>query len=251
MSCQSDVNPKWKYAIDTNLCPCCGKIIMQEEIKKLLTTLSDSIEGLLKYPEYLNDWLFLRFNFVPAYKIQILEKQVEELKLKLSENRITDKDCIESVDKINNEVNEVNEVNEDSIDSVDKKEVNESTLISVQNEKITNEFFKRSNADKIVKNSKNIKDLVSRIKNSSIQDTMENSSNITEYIEPEITSSLDTSDDLDHIPDSVLAFANDAKDFVSSGYNKKDLDKLRELQEKSRGARQRMLSGANKGGFSR
>jgi hypothetical protein len=246
MSCQSDVNPKWKYAIDTNLCPCCGKIIMQEEIKKLLTTLSDSIEGLLKYPEYLDDWLFLRFNFVPASKIQILEKQIEELKLKLSANRISDKDCIESVNKINNEVNEVSE---DSTDSVDKKQVNESTLISVQNEQITNEFFKRSNADKIVKNSKNIKDLVSRIKNSSIQDTMENSSNITEYIEPEITSSLDTPDDLDHIPDSVLAFANDTKDFVSSGYNKKDLDKLRELQEKSRGARQRMLSGANKGGF--
>lgn len=233
MSCQSDINPKWKHAIDTNLCPCCGNTIMEEEVKKLLAALSDSMEGLSKHPEYLNDWLLSRFNFVPATQVQDLEKQVEELKKKaFSATAVKIKEQAQA------------RAEEPVVDS-------ESTTVAVQDEQVTSEFFKRSEADKVVKNTKNLKDLVSQIKSTGVQAGTTSDLMVHEDAEPEIMSSLDSTDD-EQIPPSVLAFANAAKmPGGAAGYNPRDLAKLQELQERSGGARQRMLAGGNKGGFSR
>ena len=41
-SCEREIDPKWRHAIDTNLCPFCGLFIMEERLKDLFFSLSSS-----------------------------------------------------------------------------------------------------------------------------------------------------------------------------------------------------------------
>ena len=64
ISCQSEINPKWKHAIEKNVCPNCGAEIMEAHLKDLLTSLGDIMAKLQQYPEQTNDWLFSNYNYI-------------------------------------------------------------------------------------------------------------------------------------------------------------------------------------------
>jgi hypothetical protein len=44
VTCQTEINPKWKHAIDINVCPFCGKNIMEEHLKNCLVSLAAAME---------------------------------------------------------------------------------------------------------------------------------------------------------------------------------------------------------------
>lgn len=88
ISCESEINPKFKHAIEQNSCPFCGKSIMEELLKSLLITLQDTMQKMQEYPEQLNDWLFSNYNyvrtdspdlirFVPKEQLKDLKKEVD------------------------------------------------------------------------------------------------------------------------------------------------------------------------------
>lgn len=89
ISCETEINPKWKHAIDINVCPFCGEHIMEEHLKNCVANLAAAMEDMLKYPEQLNDWLLSNHNFIktdspdiskymPAEMLKQLRKSEDE-----------------------------------------------------------------------------------------------------------------------------------------------------------------------------
>jgi len=35
VSCETEIDPKWAHAINNNICPYCGKIILEEHLKNI------------------------------------------------------------------------------------------------------------------------------------------------------------------------------------------------------------------------
>ena len=64
MSCQSNIDPKWIFAIEKNMCPGCGNALMEEHLKNCLTRLAAAMKDMLKYPEQLDDWLLSNHNYI-------------------------------------------------------------------------------------------------------------------------------------------------------------------------------------------
>jgi Zn-finger nucleic acid-binding protein len=64
LSCQTEINPQWKHAIDINVCPYCGKMILEEHLKNLLSTLRETMEQMQQYPDQLNDWMLSNYNYI-------------------------------------------------------------------------------------------------------------------------------------------------------------------------------------------
>jgi hypothetical protein len=73
ISCEIEINPKWKHAIDRNICPFCGQSIMEELLKGLLSTLQDTMEKLQGYPDQLNDWLLSNYNYIKTDSSALIE----------------------------------------------------------------------------------------------------------------------------------------------------------------------------------
>ena len=64
ISCETEINPKWKHAIDINVCPFCGQNILEEHLKNLLADLAKTMLALQQYPDQVNDWLLSNYNYV-------------------------------------------------------------------------------------------------------------------------------------------------------------------------------------------
>lgn len=64
ISCEVEINPKWKHAVEINVCPFCGQHIMEEHLKNLLAALAETMNKLQEYPDQLNDWLLSNYNYI-------------------------------------------------------------------------------------------------------------------------------------------------------------------------------------------
>jgi hypothetical protein len=64
ISCESEINPRFKHAIEQNICPFCGGSIMEELLKSLLISLQDTMAKMQEYPDQLNDWLLSNHNYI-------------------------------------------------------------------------------------------------------------------------------------------------------------------------------------------
>lgn len=64
ISCETEINPKWKHAIDINVCPFCGQHIMEEHLKNCVASLAAAMEDMQKYQEQLDDWLLSNYNYI-------------------------------------------------------------------------------------------------------------------------------------------------------------------------------------------
>ena len=233
-SCSSEINPKWKHAVDTNLCPFCGQAIMDVELKGLLSTLSNTLDALTSYPEYLEDWLRTH-GYVHEDKIVKIEAP-----LTLAPQQA------------------INPSNKDTV--------------AVQNQEVTNQFFKNAEATKAAGRTQQLKEMAQQIKKQGATSLTANplgamiNPEDLNTADPEVVADLQEligdgsaiasglpyngDDGEDAIPPAALALAQ-----MSGGNgqnNAKDLFKLQQLQSKSKDARNRMLSGSSgKGSFSR
>lgn len=235
-SCESEINPKWKHAVDTNLCPFCGQLIMDAELKALLSTLSLTLDKLSAHPDHLEDWLRTH-GYVREDKIVHMPPPAPT-----------------------------------AVPTSSPAPQNKDT-IAIQSQEVTNKFFKNAEATKIVGKTQHYKEMVNQIKKQGAAALTANTmggminpedlntadpqvvADLQEILgqSPEIASSLPDNGggDEDDIHPVALAMAHMAGGKGGQS-NAKDLMKLQQLQSKTASARNRMLSGSSgKGSFSR
>lgn len=257
ISCEVEINPKWSHAIDINVCPFCGKGIMDDGLKDLLSSLKEVMIELQKYPDQLNDWLLSNHNYIKTDSPQLPNFLPKEYVHKVKRSN-EDGESKKYTVKVMTEAGEQDVVAE-----------------KVQTEEKTSEFFKRAEAIKpnidgfksteektahLKKLKKQIERDGSPVLNASgvvhalISTDQTDSADLESVAEYQslisggeaITSSLADSND-DEIPSVVLAMASRAKPGIN---NNADLQKLQKQQDKIAEARRNISSGA-KGSFSR
>ena len=79
ISCNTEINPKWKAAIDKNLCPFCGDVILDEKLKMLLSSLSQVMEDLSDFPSEIEDYLLCNFNYIKTNSEKLIDFVSPEL----------------------------------------------------------------------------------------------------------------------------------------------------------------------------
>jgi hypothetical protein len=235
LSCQIDINPQWKHAIDVNLCPFCGKEIMEEHLKNLFSSLRQIMDSLQQYPDQIDDWMFSNHNyiktdspdlyqFIPPQFLEQFKSQVEEnLTSQLEETKSKPKKTEKFIVKVPTENGQEEEV----------------VAEKLQDDNKTNEFFKRAEVKDPASRTEEIKKMAQQIKragHSSVSDllnseTEENEFSVALSGGEEISSSLDQSVDDEKIPSFVL---NMAKKRAAQKDPNDDLIKLRQLQDKSK-----------------
>lgn len=257
ISCQIEINPQWKHAIDQNMCPFCGQVIMEEKLKELLSTLAATMESLKDYEDQLNDWMLSNYHYIKTTSKEFakyLPKQNKKSEVKEEatvENESVGEEYI------------VNVQTEEGVEPVVAKKI--------QSEERTNLFFKRAEVKTkgegygtTAEKTKHIKSLVQQIREGGSQSI--DSSGAASFLSPEMMDQADPeavkelqamieggSDSIasslpelangdDDIPAAVLAMSARA----STGSNKdaRDLARLQQQVDKS----QRSGSG---GSFSR
>jgi hypothetical protein len=264
MSCEMEINPQWKHAIDINICPFCGQGIMEEHLKNLFTSLRKTMESLLEYPQQLNDWMLSNHNYIKTDAENLIEFVPKEL-LKDWKKEQEEEDFLERKNK-KFMVKVTTESGEEEV-----------VAEKIQSEEKTNDFFKRAEAVKPnidgykspAEKTEHLKKMAQQIKRAGAS-ALTSETGAGSFISPEmmesadpeavaefqslisggeVASALPDNGGDDDIPSVVLAMANKAKggNNDSSGA---DLDKLRRLQDRVSASRNNFASGA-KGSFSR
>lgn len=128
ISCEFEINPKWRHAIEMNICPTCGKSIMDEHLKNLFVSLSVTMEKLQQYPDQLNDWMLSNYNFIKTDS-SLLPTYCPKEASKLDDESFQKRKNKKSIVKVKTESGE-----------------EEVETESLQSEERTNLFFKRAEA---------------------------------------------------------------------------------------------------------
>lgn len=79
ISCDTEINPKWKHAIDINVCPFCGQHIMEEHLKNCVAALAAAMDEMQKYPEQLDDWLLSNHSYIKTDSPDLVNYLPEEI----------------------------------------------------------------------------------------------------------------------------------------------------------------------------
>jgi hypothetical protein len=275
ISCEVQIDPKWKHAIDINVCPFCGESIMEEKLKSLFSSLRSTMQELQEYSDQLNDWMLSNHNYIKTdaldlkiylpkdYKEEIKRERDIELAARKREEDLAKQDKRHIV-KVVNEHGEEEEV------LVEKK---------MEDEK-TGDFFKRTDFGKpkingkvttVAAKTQHLKDVVQQIKRAGAP--VVNASGNAELISPEmmesadpeaiaemqsilsgnesVSSSLQDTGDGDDDPPAfvVQALQNRAKGNNGPGSNTADLMKHQKLYDGINNSKKNFNSGG--GGFSR
>lgn len=272
ISCETEINPKWKHAIDINVCPFCGQHIMEEHLKNLLTTLGETMDKLKAYPEQVSDWLLSNHNYIktdsPNLKLYLPKEAFKELRRELDEEEFQEKK--RSVVKIKNGLT---------------GEEEEVVVEKAMSDSKTNSFFERAEAlppsgknkkdgpKSVAERTQHLKNLKAQIESEGSQALINETgkaamipaSNMTEADPEEVAgwqamlgetdmvssglAGMSNGDDEDDIPPAVLAMSKRASKHSGGETNEQDLEALRRMQAKVQGSAKRLASG--KGGFSR
>jgi hypothetical protein len=238
LSCKVEIDPKWKHALENNVCPFCGDNVMPEDLKNYIISLRSTLDIFKeKYSNQLDDLLFSNYKYVrtdsPRMKQFIPEPKVIY-------NSIPD------------------QTREDDSDSDESAEEKDSSVVAVQDPEVTSKFFKNAGASRHAARTEELKNLVSQIKTNNPklsalvkQGSAEDMSD-EEFMESEgANSSISTPYDDEDIPPAVLAFAGQSGK-NNPGYNPKDMLRLQQLQQRTAQSRKNVVNGTGgKGSFSR
>jgi len=284
VSCETEINPKWSHAININVCPFCGKHIMEEHLKNCVTSLAAAMEEMLKYPEQLDDWLLSNHNYIktnsPNLKAYVPKEAIKEMRKEIEEEEFQEKKM--TTMKIKNARGEEEEIWVE--------------VQKVQSDDRTKEFFDRADGvinksngrtsgrtvgpqqssvpKGIVEKTQYFKEAVQKIKRESSEGMIGEDGMTTIMMNPdmmdranpsivaELESAISTDDIIasglptaatgedDEIPSVVMSMASRAASKQGGNtINEKDLKTLQEMQYKAATASKRLQSG--KGGFSR
>ncbi len=129
ISCQSEINPQWTHAIEMNICPFCGKHIMDEHLKNSLASLRAAMEALQSYPDQLNDWLLSNYQYIKTDSPQL-------------PNYVAP-DMLKNMKKVHDE-QDFQERKKFTVKVQTEQGVQEVQAEKIQSEEKTNDFFKRA-----------------------------------------------------------------------------------------------------------
>lgn len=265
ISCDSEINPKWKHAIDQNVCPYCGQSIMDEALKNLLNNLADIMDKAKPYQNQLNDWMLSNYNFIKTDSenlINYLPKETFKEMRKIED----DKDFQERKESKKFTVKVKTDAGEQLVEAE-----------KIQSEDKTNEFFKRAEAVKprlegfqnAAEKTEHLKRMAQQIKRAGVP-LLANDSGDSQFLSPELIEAADPDAVLemqslldgneinssiadpvsidDDIPPAVLSMASKARGGVPP-----EIYKLQQLQNRRKQSKENFESGASrgKGGFSR
>lgn len=272
ISCEIEINPQWKHAIDINVCPFCGKHIMEEHLKNLFSSLRETMDKLHQYPDQLNDWMLSNHNYIKTDSPQL--------------PAYMPKDILKELKKVQDD-KEFQERKKFTVKVKTESGEEEVQAEKIQSEEKTNEFFKRAEVIRNVpsnpvqgassnagpaynhptEKTEHFKKLVQQIKKdgSPVVNVDGNADLISpemmEHADPEavseyqslmsggeIVSALpDTSGD--DVPEHILA-ANQAiaRSKGTSSANAADLLKLQQMQSRLQKSKESFESGSNRGG---
>lgn len=238
MSCESEINPKWKHAVTNNSCPFCGNNILPEELKELFSLLENTINELKeKYLSQLDDWMLSNYNYINTNSDKLIN-YVPKHKL-INNSKLISSSVKESLD-----------------DESDKEEItddmDEGQITGVQDSHVTEQFFKAAGVSRAVERSQELKKMAEQIKaqNPSMK------KKISSYEEDdldEINSSLESSydDGEEEIHPAAFALSQSRLSKSSADYSAKDMMKLQELHNKNKQARSVITNGSGKSSFTR
>lgn len=256
MSCSVDVDPKWTHAIESNSCPFCGKLIVDERLKDSFVEMKILMTDLIaNFKEELDDWLLSNYNYIKTDSEDLINYLPEEAlksvkKYKDEESFLKRKAEQKFKVKIKNE--------DDSEEEIDAEKT--------QSEETTNEFISRADAHTSISKANKLRDLVKKIKSDGVGSTpmmTESSMNgideekvleMQNFLDPGniIHSGLQSMEDDDGTDPEMKALADQMegiKTNKSNAVSEKDLKALREMHAKANRAKGAINSG--KGGFVR
>lgn len=258
VSCKIEINPKWTHAIDINVCPFCGDLILEEHLKNLFASLRATMDSLKDYPLQVNDWMLSNHNYIKTDSPQIADFMPKDMLNEIKKSAL-DKEFQEKKSQQKHTVKVKTENGEEDV------EVNK-----IQSEESTDAFFKRAETTKANGEFKNITDKTQHFKNLTQQikkagTTSVNESGGVSFISPEmieqadpeavaemqslisdgnmVSSSLTTTDD-DDIPAAVLAMSKGAPGSSKAS----DMIKLQQMQDRLKRSKDNFESGENRGG---
>lgn len=275
VSCETEINPKWKHAIDINVCPFCGKHIMEEHLKNCVTALAAAMDAMAKYPEQLDDWLLSNHNYIktdsPDLKSYLPKEAFKEIRKVLDEEEFQEKK--KSIVKIKTRDEDGNVIEQDV--EVEKMATDDrtQTFHDRANNMLKQEKAVDGDPKSVAAKTKDLRAVAEKIKKEvALASKAEGgvasmmSKEMMAEADPEavaefqsmiatgdiVSSSLPVASDGDddEIPSVVLAMANMKKSGgADGGANEKDLRALANMQAKVQGGAKRLNSG--KGSFSR
>jgi len=270
VSCETEINPKWRHAININICPFCGEGIMEEHLKNLLTSLRETMESLKDYPDQVNDWMLSNFDFIKTDSPRLPEflpkEYVKELKKIEAEKEFLEKK--QFTVKIKTEQGE-EEVVAEKIQSDEKTNdfFKRAEVVRTHNDRPVNPKEKDKSFSSVSEKTHYLKDLKKQIERDGAP-AITNEAGLAAMINPnqldsadpedvaefqslladgggEISSSLSGDDD-DAIPSVVLAMASRAKG--KGGNSNADIAKLQQMHDRVAQSRANFESGENRGG---
>lgn len=273
VSCETEINPKWKHAIDINVCPFCGKHIMEEHLKNCLTTLAAAMDAMAKYPEQLDDWLLSNHNYIktdsPNLKQFLPKEAFKEIRKELDEQEFQEKK--KSVVKIKTLTEDGDVIEQDVVVEKMASDDRTQTFHDRANNMLKQERAVDGDPKSVAAKTRDLKAMAAKIKQEAAAQAEGGvasmiSKEMMAEADPEsvaeFRSMITTGDivssglppaadgDDDDIPDVVLAMAGmKQKGGTGGGANEKDLHALAKMQAKAQGASKRL--GAGKGSFSR
>ena len=88
ITCDSEINPKFKHAIEKNVCPFLWWIILWKNYSRAyLLSLQDTMQKMQEYPEQLNDWLLSNYSYIktdsPDLKNYVPKEALKDMKKEL------------------------------------------------------------------------------------------------------------------------------------------------------------------------
>lgn len=267
ISCEVQIDPKWKHAIDINVCPFCGQGIMEEKLKELFSSLRVTMDSLQEYSSQLNDWMLSNHGYIktdsPDLKLYLPKGYVDVIKkerdLELAERKAEKKHIV----KVETESGE-----------------EEVVVEKIQDDEKTIDFFKRADAAKpkvggkvttIAAKNQHLKEMVQQIKRGGAPVVNESgmagmiSPEMMEQADPEavaelqsmfaggdaVASSLDSGSDenSDDPPPFIVAALNSKASKQNGGNNTADMMKHQKMYDRVNESKKNFNSGG--GGFSR
>ena len=272
ISCKIEINPQWAHAIEINICPFCGKCIMDEHLKNLFGTLRETMSQLQVYPDQLSDWMLSNHNYIKTDSEKIINYVSKEIlsDLKKARDEKEFQDRKKFIVKVKTENGAVEEVEAETLQSEEKtsdffKRAEVIRTPNANNSKTTNSSASfQSPAEK----TQHLKEMAKQIKRAgsagitATGDSLMISAEMLENADPEavaefeqmitgneVVSSLPDAND-DDVPAHILA-ANLAVAKAKGGgggANAADLLKLQQMQSRLQKSKEDFESGANRGG---
>lgn len=275
VSCETEINPKWKHAIDMNVCPFCGKHIMEEHLKNCLTALAAAMEAMVKYPTQLDDWMLSNHNYIktdsPDLPLYLPKEVIKDLTKQLNDAEFQEKK--KSIVRIKTQDGDGNIIEQDVEVEKAMSDNKTQSFHDRANNMLKQEKAVDGEPKSVTEKTRNLKATAEEIRKKLAREQAEGGvasmisrENMAEA-DPEavaefqqVISSGDivasglppaSDGDDDEIPSVVLAMANmkNQKGGNDGGPNAKDMEALARMQAKVQGGAKRLSSG--KGSFSR